>query len=146
MPYSKKPCPCKECGNSVVDGRTVKSHAEQMARGTRARAPAPCHKLVPSDTSDDDMPEPDSDASEPEQDAIEKMNAFCQEVVELVAEGKVTQQGAEGMLKITHAKLQPHLPEDYQVPCSWYKCRTNGLFKSHPINGLCKHKLVGVHA
>ena len=114
------------CGNKEVDGRTVKKHAEEMARGNRKRAPAPGHSMVPPEEELEHVAvREESDADEEELDPVAEMNAFCQEIVELVAEGTLTQMGAEAMLKVTHHRLQPALPEDYVVPCSWYKCRTS---------------------
>ena len=45
------------------------------------------------------------------------------EVAEQVARNRVSVTGAEAMLKITHNRLQPHLPVDVVCPASWYMCR-----------------------
>jgi hypothetical protein len=110
MPARCGPCPCDECAGACVSGRTLSRHASLLAAGVRARYDA---------LDDTTLDQPQLVEQAP---AISPGVMMSLEVAEQVARNRVSVTGAEAMLKITHNRLQSHLPEDVVCPASWYKC------------------------
>ena len=127
---SSRLCPCVGCeANPVVDNRTWKAHAAQIANGTRhraagiGRAPAVAVPAPPQPAAADEEIEDEGVPT-----TIER--AFSMEMAELVANGTVRVSGMEAVLKAAHCRYEGHLPEEVHLPPSWY------MAKKEAISGL----------
>jgi hypothetical protein len=112
-------CPCWKCQDKVVAYNTWKTHAEEMARGERARG------VTSADCDYGAMhQEVSASAQRPPTDIG---RALALDVVELVSQGAATQRGCDGMLKVVHTRLADLLPADLGVPTSWHTARKRAL-------------------
>jgi hypothetical protein len=118
-----RPCPCEKCDGRVRDYRTWNKHANEIAQGSRLRALGPGfntpalldNKLVP------DAP-----------DALPAAAQYSMEMVELVAEGTVTKTAMNTILQSTSKHYGEHLPDEVQIPTSWYKAEKIGTDGAKP--------------
>ena len=110
MPKNPRPCPCFEHENALTPFSTWQRHAEQIARGARARW-----------TGEEENLPPVQPVVEVEILSVEEQYAL--ELTELVARGVINVTGAEAVCKITHRRYQDHLPDDITMPSSWYKAK-----------------------
>ena len=123
-----RPCPCVSHRGVHVPHSTRQRHAGQLARGVLAR------------WSGDEPVAPEPVAVEQDPD-----DAKCQlmmervgrevaiEITELVALNLVKATGADAVVKIYHRKLGEIVPEDVDLPQSWYMCRKEALAGKEPV-------------
>lgn len=86
-----------------------------MARGTRAR-------WEPNEREPPKLAEVGSGRA-----VVTTEQKHCTEVVELVSRGVVTVTGAQAMIKVTYANYNEYLPEDMDLPPSWFMAKKLGV-------------------
>lgn len=134
MPAKPAHCFCTVCKGDVVQGKTAKKHAWQMEIGTRqAYIPAPAAAAPAAEPPAAEDPVPIEElAPENEDSLFQKSKNFAFQVAELVAQGLINITGADAVLKLVSRTVQPWLPEEMQLPRSWYLCRKLALDGKEP--------------
>jgi hypothetical protein len=126
----RRMCPCVACASCpVVDTRTWKIHAGEIARGVRMRVadappPHPLGNVVPPVEADPCV------LAEVDDTALR----HAIEMSELVSTGAVNATGMEAVLKSTSRWYQPHLPDNVTVPKTWYRARRMATAGKEPVS------------